>query len=137
MFRDEWESIQGQPLRARGQFISYRGGNIGASFANDIVWYIERQWPGVEMPSRDAARTASNEYLPRDAHLVGYFQTRAMRRYDQYSSESLATRFRLAAENAEQVDPWKGAAPGSFIVYYRDLGDRVSSMVLSTGVNPN
>jgi hypothetical protein len=133
LFRDEWEHRHGAP-RGQGPYFSYAGGKLGAAFANDLVWYVERTWP--EPVGVETARAESRLFFPPDAQTVRFYQTKALRRVDLYASVSLAERFRVAAENAFRVDPWRGVAPGTFIVYYRELGDLVGSIVLSTGDNP-
>lgn len=133
LFRDEWEAKHGPP-RGQGPYFIYASGKLGAAFANDLVWYVERTWP--EPVDVEAARAESRLYLPPDAQAVRRYQTKALRRVDLYVSASLAERFRLAAENALRVDPWRGVEPGTFIVYYREVGELVGSIVLSTGDNP-
>ena len=133
LFRDEWEAKNGPP-RGSGPFFSYAGGKLGAAFANDLVWYVERTWP--EPVSVPTARAESQLFFPPDAQAVRRYQTKALRRVDLYVSASLAERFRIAAENAFQVNPWRGVEPGTFIVYYREVGELVGSIVLSTGDNP-
>jgi hypothetical protein len=133
LFRDEWEAKHGPP-RGQGPFFSYEGGKLGAAFANDLVWYVERTWN--EPVDVEAARAESRLFFPPDAQRVRFYQTKALRRVDLYVSASLAERFRVAAENAFRVDPWRGVQPGTFIVYYRELGELVGSIVLSTGDNP-
>jgi hypothetical protein len=133
LFRDEWEDRHG-PSRGQGPFFSYASGKFGAAFANDLVWYVERTWP--EPVDVETARAESRLFFPPDAEAVRRYQTKALRRVDLYVSASLAERFRVAAENAFRVDPWRGVEPGTFIVYYRELGDLVGSIVLSTGDNP-
>jgi hypothetical protein len=133
LFRDEWESRHGA-ARGQGPYFSYAGGRLGAAFANDLVWYVERTW--AEPVGVEIARAESRLFFPPDARTVRFYQTKALRRVDLYASSSLAERFRVAAENAFRVDPWRGVDPGTFIVYYREIGDLVGSIVISTGDNP-
>jgi hypothetical protein len=135
LFRDEWEARHGRG-RGAGPFFGYGGGKLGAAFANDLIWYLERSWGAAETVAVEAAREESRAYIPADARLVRLYQTRLGRRVDLYASASLAERFRLAAEHGEPIDPWRDAEPGTFIVYYHERGERVTGMVLSTGNNP-
>ncbi|TAK21779.1 MAG: hypothetical protein EPO26_13465 [Chloroflexota bacterium] len=137
LFRDEFEAMHGRALRVTGPVVRYRGGQVTVTFANDIVWFVEREWPSNELPSPDEARAESLRYLPADAAFQSYHQTREFRRYDLYVSDALLARFREAARNADPIDPWISARPGTFIVYYRDSGEDVGSFVISTGVNPD
>jgi hypothetical protein len=135
LFRDEWEGHHGRG-RGPGPLFGYGGGKLGAAFANDLLWYLERSWGAAEMVPVEAARDESRAYIPGDAELIRTYQTRVGRRVDLYTSSSLRERFRLAAEHGEPIDPWLGAEPGTFIVYYHERGDRVTALVMSTGNNP-
>jgi len=135
LFRGEWEERHGRG-RGAGPLFGYGGGKLGVAFANDLIWYLERSWGADEVVAVEVARDESRAYIPADARLLRTYQTRSLRRVDLYASSSLGERFRLAAENGEPIDPWRGVEPDTFIVYYHELGDRVTGVVLSTGNNP-
>jgi len=136
LFRDEWEARYGPPVSSTASFVLYRGG-IGASFANGMVWYVEREWNFADAVGQDLARAESRRFLPGDAGAMSEHETRFLRRYDRYFSAALAARFASVASSDNAVDLWLGQPAGWFIVFYRDVGERVWSLALSTGNNPD
>ncbi len=136
LFRDEFEARFGANGRPNGRFITYRSGQITVALANDLVWYIEREWIPEEIPRRADARTQSRDLIPGDAILLGNYETRGAMRFERFRSAGLAERFQSAARIADPFDPWPGMEPGTFIVAYRERGDWVSGMLVMTGNVP-
>lgn len=85
---------------------------------NDIVSRIEHSYP--EAIPQDSARADVTPLLPSDARMI---KTSTVQfRHDQgilevYASDALTAR--LVRQSNIKGDPWRGAAPGSFVVVYR------------------